>query len=79
MGTTVEALAIVDNNVIFAHVGDSRIGLLHNGEYELLTSDHSLVNELVKAGQLTEEEAANHPQKILSRNLLDKLIQLNLI
>ena len=63
MGTTVEALAIVDNNVIFAHVGDSRIGLLHNGEYELLTSDHSLVNELVKAGQLTEEEAANHPQK----------------
>ena len=63
MGTTVEALAIVDNNVIYAHVGDSRIGLLRHGEYQLLTSDHSLVNELVKAGQLTEEEAANHPQK----------------
>lgn len=63
MGTTVEVLAIVDNNVIYAHVGDSRIGLLRHGEYQLLTSDHSLVNELVKAGQLTEEEAANHPQK----------------
>ena len=63
MGTTVEALAIVDNNVIYAHVGYSRIGLLRHGEYQLLTSDHSLVNELVKAGQLTEEEAANHPQK----------------
>ena len=63
MGTTVEALAIVDNNVIYAHVGDSRIGLLRHGEYQLLTSDHSLVNELVKADQLTEEEAANHPQK----------------
>src|SRR5699024_4654273 len=63
MGTTVEALAIVDNNVIYAHVGDSRIGLLRHGEYQLLTGDHSLVNELVKAGQLTEEEAANHPQK----------------
>lgn len=63
MGTTIEALAIVDNNVIYAHVGDSRIGLLRHGEYQLLTSDHSLVNELVKAGQLTEEEAANHPQK----------------
>ena len=63
MGTTVEALAIVDNNVIYAHVGDSRIGLLRHGEYQLLTSDHSLVNELVKAGQLTEEEAANNPQK----------------
>ena len=35
MGTTVEALAIVDNNVIYAHVGDSRIGLLHQGEYQL--------------------------------------------
>ena len=63
MGTTIEALAIVGKNVIYAHVGDSRIGLVHKGEYRLLTSDHSLVNELVKAGQLTEEEAANHPQK----------------
>ncbi len=63
MGTTIEALAIVEKNVIYAHVGDSRIGLVHKGEYRLLTSDHSLVNELVKAGQLTEEEAANHPQK----------------
>ena len=63
MGTTVEALAIVDNNVIYAHVGDSRIGLLHQGAYRLLTSDHSLVNELVKAGQLTEEEAAKKKKK----------------
>ena len=63
MGTTVESLFVVDNNVIYADVGDSRIGLLRHGEYQLLTSDHSLVNELVQAGQLTEEEAANHPQK----------------
>lgn len=63
MGTTIEAIAPVENNVIYAHVGDSRIGLVRNGEYRLLTSDHSLVNELVKAGQLTEEEAASHPQK----------------
>ncbi|MBM7642221.1 protein phosphatase [Streptococcus loxodontisalivarius] len=63
MGTTIEALAVVDNNVIFAHVGDSRIGFIHEGNYTQLTSDHSLVNELVKAGQLTEEEAAVHPQK----------------
>lgn len=63
MGTTIEVIAPVGNNVIYAHVGDSRIGLVRNGEYRLLTSDHSLVNELVKAGQLTEEEAASHPQK----------------
>lgn len=63
MGTTVEAVALVGNYAIFAHVGDSRIGLVREGRYHLLTSDHSLVNVLVKAGQLTEEEAANHPQK----------------
>lgn len=37
--------------------------MIHDGVYTQLTSDHSLVNELVKAGQLTEEEAASHPQK----------------
>jgi len=63
MGTTVEAVALVENNAIFAHVGDSRVGLVKDGQYTLLTSDHSLVNELVKAGQITEEEAYGHPQK----------------
>lgn len=63
MGTTVEAVALVESNAIYAHIGDSRIGLVHAGHYTLLTSDHSLVNELVKAGQITEEEAASHPQK----------------
>ncbi|WP_159547787.1 Stp1/IreP family PP2C-type Ser/Thr phosphatase [Streptococcus halichoeri] len=63
MGTTVEAIVLIDSTAIFAHVGDSRIGLVREGQYELLTSDHSLVNELVKAGQITEEEAASHPQK----------------
>ena len=63
MGTTIEVLALVDNAVIFAHVGDSRIALIRNGEYKQLTSDHSLVNALIKAGQLTEEEAAVHPQR----------------
>lgn len=63
MGTTVEAVALVGNYAIFAHVGDSRVGLYRDGRYQLLTSDHSLVNALVKAGQLTEEEAATHPQR----------------
>lgn len=63
MGTTIEAVVLLKDVAIFAHVGDSRIGLIRNGSYQLLTSDHSLVNALVKAGQLTEEEAAAHPQK----------------
>ena len=63
MGTTLEALAFVEGQVIYAHVGDSRIGLIRHGEYQQLTSDHSLVNALLRAGQITEEEAAHHPQR----------------
>ena len=63
MGTTLEAIVIIDQQMIYAHVGDSRIGLLRNGEYQQLTSDHSLVGALVWAGQLSEEEARLHPQK----------------
>ena len=70
MGTTLEAVAVIDDQVLFAHVGDSRIGLVRNGEYHQLTSDHSLVNALLKAGQITEEEAAHHPQ----RNIITKSI-----
>ena len=63
MGTTLEAVAIIGNQAIYAHIGDSRIGLIRGEEYHQLTSDHSLVNELLKAGQLTPEEAEAHPQK----------------
>ncbi|HFI0601360.1 TPA: Stp1/IreP family PP2C-type Ser/Thr phosphatase [Streptococcus suis] len=63
MGTTLEAVVVIDNQMIYAHIGDSRIGIVRNEEYERLTSDHSLVGALMRAGQLTEEEAQNHPQK----------------
>ena len=51
MGTTLEAIAIIGNQAIYAHIGDSRIGLVRGEEYKQLTSDHSLVNALLKAGQ----------------------------
>lgn len=63
MGTTLEAVVVIDQQMIYAHIGDSRIGLVRDGEYSQLTSDHSLVGALVRAGQLTEEEARRHPQK----------------
>jgi len=58
MGTTVTAAALVDDHLFFAQVGDSR-GYLMRGEGNLvqLTRDQSLVNQLIEAGQLTEEEA----------------------
>lgn len=65
MGTTVTA-ALVDGaagRVTIGHVGDSRAYLLRDGELEQLTSDHSLVAELVEGGVLTPEEAERHPQR----------------
>ena len=65
MGTTVTA-ALVDAataTVGLGHVGDSRAYLLRGGELEQLTTDHSLVAELVQSGVLTPEEAERHPQR----------------
>ena len=65
MGTTVTA-ALVDEaagQVAIGHVGDSRAYLFRGGELEQLTTDHSLVAELVQSGVLTPEEAERHPQR----------------
>jgi protein phosphatase len=57
MGTTVTAAALMDEFLFFAQVGDSRGYLLRQGQLVQLTRDQSLVNQLIEAGQLTEEEA----------------------
>jgi serine/threonine protein phosphatase PrpC len=57
MGTTVTAAALVDDYLFFAQVGDSRAYLLRGSQFVQLTRDQSLVNQLIEAGQLTEEEA----------------------
>jgi PPM family protein phosphatase len=70
MGTTVVAALFNDREIIFAHVGDSRAYLLRSNGLEQVTKDHSLVAELVRRGQLTEEEALRHPQRsIVTRSL----------
>lgn len=70
MGTTVVALAFVNECVIVAHVGDSRIYRLRAGEIAQLTHDHTLVQELVDSGAIPKEEAENHPiAHMLTRSL----------
>jgi protein phosphatase len=70
MGTTMTAIAVGDGEVAIAHVGDSRAYRLRDGELERLTHDHSLVDEMVRAGRLTPEEAEVHPQRsIITRAL----------
>ncbi len=70
MGTTTTAAYVSDDEVVIAHVGDSRAYLHRNGDLIRLTKDHSLVGELVARGKLTEEQAEQHPQRsVITRAL----------
>lgn len=62
-GTTLTAALIFGRRLYIAHVGDSRAYLYENEKLNLITTDHSYVRRLQEAGQLTEEEAASHPQR----------------
>lgn len=70
MGTTIVAALLQEANIIIGHVGDSRAYKISEGAMEQLTVDHTLVNELVKSGQLSKDEAVNHPR----RNVLTRAI-----
>jgi len=71
MGTTCVAALMVDpTHVLIGHVGDSRAYLLRGGRLQMLTRDHTIVEELVDRGLLSPEDAERHPYKnVLSRNL----------
>ncbi len=70
MGTTLTAAYLDRDDLAIAHVGDSRAYLFRDGTLARLTQDHSLVDELVRRGKLTEEQAAEHPQRsIITRAL----------
>jgi protein phosphatase len=70
MGTTLVAAVIVEGSAVVANVGDSRAYLLHAGRLRRVTVDHSVVGELVASGEITEEQAAQHPR----RNLITRAI-----
>ena len=70
MGTTLVAGLLTGGELIIGNVGDSRMYLHRNGELSRVTQDHSWVGEMVAAGALTEEQAANHPRRnVLTRAL----------
>ncbi|MEA2150129.1 MAG: family protein phosphatase [Solirubrobacteraceae bacterium] len=70
MGTTITAAHVGEHEVAIAHVGDSRAYRLRDDELERLTEDHSLVEEMRRRGQLTAQEADEHPQRsIITRAL----------
>src|SRR5436853_1011652 len=63
MGTTMTVALVEGTKVTFGHVGDSRAYRYRDGSIEQITEDHSLVNELLKSGKLSPEEADTHPQR----------------
>ena len=70
MGTTMTVALVEGERVAFGHVGDSRAYVVRDGRIEQLTEDHSLVNELMKSGKLSREEAETHPQRsVITRAL----------
>jgi protein phosphatase len=70
MGTTLTAVYVDSAELAVAHVGDSRAYLFRDGELGRLTQDHTLVEELLRRGKLTEAQAAEHPQRsIITRAL----------
>jgi protein phosphatase len=70
MATTIALLYLNQQNVIIAHAGDSRVYQFRNEQILYKTDDHSMVNELVKRGQISSKEANEHPQK----NMITKAV-----
>src|SRR5688500_13655784 len=70
MGTTTSVLAVKNGKGWLAHVGDSRIYMVRDGEIKQLTDDHSLVATMVREGLLTSQEAETHPRRnVLQRSM----------
>jgi len=70
MGTTLVTAIITKDYILFGNIGDSSGFVLKHGKIHKITNDHTLVNLLVKSGELTEEEAKEHPRKnVLMRAL----------
>lgn len=65
MGTTLIMAVAFNNKLFIGHVGDSRAYLIRNGQMTKITTDHSYIEELVRNGSLTREEARSHPGKNL--------------
>lgn len=70
MGTTLTMMIYEKKKIYIAHIGDSRLYKINNKEMKQITQDHSLVAQLVRNGEITQEEALKHPQKnIITRAL----------
>lgn len=73
MGTTVVCAIVRDNQAYIAHAGDSRAYVINNGNIRQVTTDHSMVQDLLLRGKITPEEAEHHPNK----NIITRAVGVN--
>lgn len=71
MGTTMTVVAVRGERLAVAHVGDSRAYIMRDGDFQQITKDHTFVQTLVDAGEITKEEAAVHPRRNLMMRAID--------
>ena len=70
MGTTLSALFLRDGSIALLHIGDSRIYRLRGNNFEQLTTDHTVIQELLDQGTITQAEIATHPQRSVLTQVL---------
>lgn len=73
MGTTVVCAVVKDNQAYIAHAGDSRAYIVNNGNMTQITTDHSMVQDLLSRGKITTEQAEHHPNK----NIITRAVGVN--
>ncbi len=81
MGTTLTVLYVYYDSILIGHVGDSRIYAINSREIRQLTEDDTIVNRLLKLGEITQSEAQNHPKKNIITNAIgtDSRIDISLV
>ena len=70
MGTTLVLTLVTDEYILFGNIGDSSGFVMKDNVLHKVTKDHTLVNLLLEAGEITEKEAENHPKKNILMNAL---------
>jgi protein phosphatase len=74
MGTTFSGMLVQGNQIITAHIGDSRIYLVRDGEVRQITTDHTFVQRLVEMGRISAEEALVHPRRSVLMRVLGDVV-----
>jgi serine/threonine protein phosphatase PrpC len=78
MGTTLTMAVVTQSDITVAHVGDSRLYIVRDENIRQITEDHSYIEELIKKGTITRDEAENHPQKHIITRAIGSSLEIDI-